>query len=449
MTRRESELRAMFALAAPLVLTELGWMAMGIVDTMFVGRVSADAIGAVSLGTAIFYAIAIFASGLLLGLDTLVSQSFGAGDLDDCHHSLVSGIWLALLLIPCVMGAVWLFLPLLARFGINPKVLRDTAPYIRALNWSAGPLLLFFCLRRYLQSTGVVRPILMVLITANLVNAAGNWVFVFGNLGAPRLGAEGSGWSTCVARVYMFAAMVLIVWLRDHKAFLVSWRPDWRRIGRLLKLGLPAATQIGLEMSVFATVTVLIGKLSSDILAGHQIALTVASTTFMMPLGISSAAAVRVGHAIGGRDPEGASRSGWTALAFGASVMSLAALLLLSFPQAIARLFTPQVAIIAAAVPLLRVAAFFQLFDGLQITATGALRGAGDTRTPMVCHFAGYWILGLPLGAFLCFRESLGAVGLWMGLSAGLIAIGLILLWAWQRKAHGFRQSPAAASAEK
>ncbi len=439
MTPRESELRAMFALAAPLVLTELGWMAMGIVDTMFVGRVSAEAIGAVSLGTSVFYAIAIFASGLLLGLDTLVSQSFGAGDLEDCHHSLVSGIWLALFLIPGVMGAVWLFIPLMARFGINASVLRDTTPYIRALNWSAPPLLLFLCLRRYLQSTGIVRPVLVTLITANLVNAAANWIFVYGNLGAPRLGAEGSGWSTCFSRVYMLAALVYIIWSRDHQAFRVNWRPDFRRIARLLKLGLPAAGQIGLETSVFATVTIMIGKLSADMLAGHQIALTVVSTTFMMPLGISSAAAVRVGQAIGRRDPEGASRSGWTALAFGAGVMSAAALAFLSFPQAIARLFTPQPAIIAAAAPLLRVAAFFQLFDGLQVTATGALRGAGDTRTPMLCHFAGYWILGLPLGAYLCFHESLGAVGLWMGLSLGLIVIGIILVWFWRRTARGFR----------
>jgi MATE family multidrug resistance protein len=438
MTPRESELRAMFALAAPLVLTELGWMAMGIVDTMFVGRVSAEAIGAVSLGTSVFYAIAIFASGLLLGLDTLVSQSFGAGDLEDCHHSLVSGIWLALLLIPGVMGVVWLFVPLLAKFGINAGVLRDAAPYIRALNWSAPPLLLFFCLRRYLQSIGMVRPILVTLITANLVNAAGNWIFVYGNLGAPRLGAEGSGWSTCFSRVYMLAVLVFVIWRRDHKAFRVNWRPDFRRIVKLLRLGLPAAGQIGLETSVFATVTILIGKLSSDNLAGHQIALTVVSTTFMMPLGISSAAAVRVGQAIGRRDPEGASRSGWTALGFGAGVMSAAALALLGFPQAIARLFTPQSGIIAAAAPLLRVAALFQLFDGLQITATGALRGAGDTRTPMLCHFAGYWILGLPLGAFLCFHESLGAVGLWIGLSVGLIVIGIILLWFWRRTALGF-----------
>ena len=440
MTQRESELRAMFRLAAPLVLTELGWMAMGIVDTMFVGRVSAAAIGAVSLGTNIFYAIAVCASGLLLGLDTLVSQAFGAGDLDDCRHSLVSGAWLALFLIPCVMGAVWLFVPLFAVFGVNPEVLPDAVPYIRALNWSAPPLLLFFCLRRYLQSTGVVRPILITLVVANLVNVIGNWIFVFGNLGAPRLGAEGSGWSTCISRVYMLCALIIVTWRRDPRVLSVSWRLDFRRIWALLKLGLPAAGQIGLETSVFATVTMLIGRLSASVLAGHQIALTVVSTTFMMPLGISSAAAVRVGHAIGRKDPQGAARSSWTALAFGGGAMSLAALALLLAPRAIARLFTPEAAIIAAAAPLLRVAAFFQLFDGLQVTATGALRGAGDTRTPMLCHFAGYWIIGLPLGALLCFHYSLGAVGLWIGLSVGLILIGIVLFWFWRHTARGLRR---------
>jgi MATE family multidrug resistance protein len=180
----------------------------------------------------------------------------------------------------------------------------------------------------------------------------------------------------------------------------------------------------------------MIGRLSAGVLAGHQIALTAVSTTFMMPLGISSAAAVRVGHAIGRRDAAGAAGAGWTALALGAGVMSVAALCLLIFPQSIARLFTPETAIIAAASPLLRVAAFFQLFDGLQVTATGALRGAGDTRTPMLCHFAGYWIVGLPLGTLLCFRQSLGAVGLWVGLSSGLILIGIVLFWFWRRTAR-------------
>jgi MATE family multidrug resistance protein len=430
-----SELRSMLGLAAPLVLTELGWMAMGIEDTMFVGRVSAEAIGAVSLGGVLFYTIGIFASGLLLGLDTLVSQAYGAGDLEDGRHSLVNGVWLALLLIPAVMGMVWAFVPALAMFGINQNVLRDTTPYLRALNWSAPPLLLFFCFRRYLQSIGVVRPILVTLIAANLVNLAGNWIFVFGNLGAPRMGAEGSAWSTCISRVCMMAALGWVIWRRDPGVTAVSWRPDLRRIRELLKLGLPAAGQIGLEMAVFATVTVLVGKLTAEVLAGHQVTMTIVTTTFMVPLGISSAAAVRVGHAMGRRDPAGAARSGWTALGLGATVMAASALALLIFPRAIARLFTPDPAIIAAAVPLLRVAAFFQLFDGLQVTATGALRGAGDTTTPMLCHFAGYWVIGLPLGVLLGFHESLGAMGLWMGLSAGLILIGIVLLGFWRRTA--------------
>ncbi len=434
------ELRAMLGLAAPLVLSELGWIAMGIADTMFVGRVSAEAIGAVSLGGVLFYTIGIFASGLLLGLDTLVSQAHGAGNSDDGRHSLVNGVWLALLLIPIVMGMVWAFVPALAMFGINQRVLRDTTPYLRALNWSAPPLLLFFCFRRYLQAIGVVRPILVTLIAANLVNLAGNWIFVFGNLGAPRMGAEGSGWSTCISRVCMMAALGWVIWRHDQGVMRVSWRPDLWRIRKLLKLGLPAAGQIGLETAVFATVTVLVGKLSAEVLAGHQVTMIIVTTTFMVPLGISSAAAVRVGHAIGRRDPAGAARSGWTALGLGATVMAASALALVIFPRAIARLFTPDPAIIAAAVPLLRVAAFFQLFDGLQVTATGALRGAGDTTTPMLCHFAGYWVIGLPLGVLLGFRESLGAMGLWMGLSVGLIVIGIVLLGFWRRTAVRFER---------
>src|SRR4029079_9628409 len=234
-----AELRSMLALAAPLVFSELGWIAMGIEDTMFVGRVNAESIGAVSLGGGVFYTIAFFASGLLLGLDTLVSQAVGAGDFDDARHSLVNGVWLALLLIPMVMGAVWIFVPVLATSGVNPNVLRDAAPYLHTLNWSAPPLLLYFSFRRYLQSIGVVRPILVTLIAANLINLAGNWIFVFGNLGAPRRGAVGSGWSTCISRVFMMAALGWVIWRRDPAVMKIGWRPDFARIRRLLKLGLP------------------------------------------------------------------------------------------------------------------------------------------------------------------------------------------------------------------
>jgi len=430
----------MIRLAAPLVLAELGWMAMGVVDTMFVGRVGAEAIGAVGLGTMVFYGIAICAAGLLLGLDTLVAQAFGAGNRPDCHRSLVSGIWLAGLMIPLVMGMIWALEGILPHLGVDPEVLRATQPYLHALIWSAPPLLIYFALRRYLQALHMARPIMITLLSANLVNLAGNWILVLGHLGAPRLGAEGSGWATCLSRVYMAAALAYVLWKLDPEIVRISWRPDLVRMWTLVKLGAPAAGQMALEIGVFATVTVLVSRLNATALAGHQIALTTVSTTFMMPLGISSAAAVRVGFALGREDRLTAARAGWMALGLGAAVMSVAAIVLLAAPEWIARLFTPEAAVIAAAATILRVAAFFQLFDGLQIVVTGSLRGAGDTRTPMVCHLVGYWIIGLPLGAILCFGRGLGAPGLWMGLSAGLIAIGIVLAAFWWRTAQRWSQ---------
>ena len=426
----------MIRLAGPLVLAELGWMAMGVVDTMFVGRVGAEAIGAVGLGTMVFYGIAICAAGLLLGLDTLVAQAFGAGDREDCHRSLVSGVWMAVLMIPVVMGAVWVLEGILPNLGVDPEVLRATRPYLHALIWSAPPLLIYFALRRYLQALHIARPVMITLLTANLVNLAGNWILVLGHLGAPRLGAEGAGWATCFSRIYMAAALAYVLWKHDPEVLRISWRPDAARMWALVKLGAPAAGQMAVEIGVFATVTVLVSKLNATALAGHQIALTTVSTTFMMPLGISSAAAVRVGFALGQGDRHAAARAGWTALGLGAAVMSAAAIVLLTVPEWIARLFTPEAAVIATAATILRVAAFFQLFDGLQIVVTGSLRGAGDTRTPMVCHLIGYWVIGLPLGAMLCFGRGLGAPGLWMGLSAGLIAIGMVLTAFWWRTAR-------------
>ena len=203
------------------------------------------------------------------------------------------------------------------------------------------------------------------------------------------MGAGGIGVATFISRVYMAAVLAAIIWTNDARLAACFMEAGLARVRALLKLGIPAAAQMGLETGVFAVVTVLIGKLGATALAGHQIALQTVSMTYMMPLGISSAAAVRVGHAIGRRDREGMARAGWTALGLGATVMSCAALALLVFPYWIARLFTPETEVIAAGMMLLRIAAFFQLFDGLQVVATGALRGAGDTRTPMVCHFTG------------------------------------------------------------
>ena len=428
----------MLRLAAPLVLAELGWMGMGIVDTMMVGRVSAEAIGAVSLGSVLFYAVAIFGSGLMLGLDTLVSQAFGARRMMDCHRSFINAVYFCLPLAPALMLLVWCWEPLLARFSINPSVLRQTVPYLTAIMWSTFPLLLYFALRRYLQAMNRVAPIMFALVTANLVNLAGNWILVYGHFGFRAMGAEGSGWATCMSRVYM--VLVLLIYLfydaaaRRTGLLDVTLAPDFHRIGELVRLGLPAATQLSLEVSVFAAATALIATLDPLSLAAHQIALNVASFTYMVPLGISSAAAVRVGQALGRGDVHAAGRAGWTAMALGAAFMTCAGVVLLALPDYVARVFTTDRAVIRTAVTLLAVAAAFQLFDGLQTVATGALRGAGDTRTPMVCHLLLYWLVGLPLGYALCFGMGWGAVGLWTGLCLALILIGSILLVVWTRK---------------
>src|ERR1700730_6771450 len=416
------EVRPMVRLAIPLVLAELGWMTMGIVDTMMVGRQahSAEAMGAVSLGSILYMAVAIFGTGLMLGLDTLVSHSYGAGDVEDCHRSLVNGVYLSIAITPVLMGIVRVIEPVLHAVKIDPSVLDQTIPYLRALNWGTLPLLLYFVFRRYLQGMSLAKPVMFALISANFVNLVGNWSLVYGHLGMRAMGTVGSGWSTCMARLYMMSVLLLYSVYYDHryKTGLRRTRrlPSFFRMWRLVQLGFPAATQFAMEVGVFAGATTLIGKLGAVALASHQVALNTVSLTYMVPLGIASAAAVRVGQALGRRDPHAASRAGWTALTLGASFMVCSALAFWLVPQYIVRIYSPDPAVIHAASGLLFVAAFFQLFDGLQAVATGALRGAGDTRAPMVCSVAFYWLLGLPLGNYLCFRLGWGASGLWTGL---------------------------------
>jgi MATE family multidrug resistance protein len=435
-----AQLAPTLRLALPLVLAELGWMTMAIVDTMMVGRLpnSAVAIAAVSLGGILVNVLAMFGGGLLIGLDTLVSQAFGAGEREDCHRSLLHGIYLSFALAPLLMVPVWFFEPLLRVMKIAPDVIALAVPYSKALAWGMLPLLLYFAVRRCMQAMNIVRPIAFALITANLINAGGNLILIYGKLGAPAMGAVGSGWSTSWSRIYLSALLVgYFLWYdRRHRTRLLRTpiHPELRRIRRLIALGFPTAMQITLEVGVFAFVTALIGRLGAVALASHQIALNTVSFTYMVPLGVSSAAAVRVGQAIGRKDPIGAGDAGGTAIFLGAAFMTCMSVLLLAVPRWIARAYTPDVAIIKSTVSLLAAGAAFQLFDGIQTVATGALRGLGDTRTPMLCHFMAYWVIGLPLGAWLCFHLGWGAFGLWAGLSLALILIGIVLLIVWRQK---------------
>ncbi|HME13449.1 MAG TPA: MATE family efflux transporter [Candidatus Acidoferrum sp.] len=444
------ELRPTFRLALPLVLAELGWMSMAIVDTVMVGHLpdSAHAMGAVALGSNLFSVLALCGGGLLMGLDTLVAQAFGAGQREDCHRSLVNGIYLSLALTPLLAAPVWLLPAILTGMQIDSSVLALAIPYTKVLAVGLLPLLLYFAVRRCLQAMDMVRPVAFALVTANIVNVIGNYALVYGHLGMPAMGAVGSGWSTVISRTYMAAVLVAyLLWYdRRHRTELLRTpvEVDLRRIKRLITLGYPAAVQFTLESGVFGLATALIARLGAVPLASHQIALNTVAFTYMVPLGISSAAAVRVGQAIGRKDPVGAGEAGGTAIFLGAAFMTCASAALLIFPRWIALIYTPDELIIRSTITLLAAGAAFQLFDGIQTVATGALRGTGDTRTPMLCHFFAYWILGLPLGAWLCFRRHWGALGLWSGLSLALILIGIVLLVVWRAKVRSLVETPEA-----
>jgi MATE family multidrug resistance protein len=333
-------------------------------------------------------------------------------------------------------AAFWLTIPLLRSTGTNPHVMALVGPYIKALLWGIPPLLCGSALRRYLQAINIVKVLTFASISANLVNLAGDWALMYGHLGARAMGLSGSAWSTSIARVYITAVLLGAVLWEERKTgnpiFRMSWKPDLERIRRLFQLGLPVAMQILIEGGVFGVVTVLAARLDDASLAAHSLAVNVVSITYMVPLGISSAAAVRVGQAFGRKDGHGIAIAGWTALLLSGLFMGSAGLALALAPRWIVWVYTRDAAVIGVGAGLLRMAALFQLFDGFQVVAGGALRGLGDTRSPMLAHLAGYWVIGMPVVYVFCFSFGWGAPGIWVGLSTALILIGIALLWVWR-----------------
>jgi multidrug resistance protein, MATE family len=441
--RIRDQIRPVLTLALPLIAAELGWMSMGLVDTAMVGRMQNPAvnIAAVALGQVLYNTLAFGIAGILLSLDTYLSQSHGAGRYDEAnrwlYHGLILAAALAALLF-CIVAAAPL---VMIRLPIDQQVLAGAKAVLRALNWGTPTLFLYFTLRRYLQAFNHARWIAAALVTANLCNVIGNWLLIYGHdwgpIHIPALGVTGSGLSTSISRAYLALFLLIGIWRVEHQHNYglrsMLRHIESTRISRLTLLGAPAGAQIFVEIAIFATVTYLIGTMGALPLSGHEIALNCASFTFMVPFAISAAAAVRVGQAIGRRAPDEAAAAGWTAILLGAACMATFALILSLFAHTIARAFTPDRQVIAAAIPLLLVAAAFQFFDGLQVTATGALRGAGNTHAGLIAHLIGYWIIGLPIGYWLGFRQHYGAVGLWLGLCTGLIVAGLSLTTVWRR----------------
>ncbi len=428
----------MLQLAIPVILAEMGWITMGIVDTIMVKGLGPAAIGAVGTGSTIFMTLMVLGMGTLFALDTFIAQSYGAGRIEECHRWLSAGLQLAAVLSVAFVVLAFAGLRLLPDAGLNPTVAALLGPYLRCVLWSAPPLLAYTVFRRYLQAMNLVRPVMVALITANVVNAFANWLLIAGHWGFPALGVVGSAYATLSARIYLalFLFGAIVVSERDRPSGLreTPLVVEGARMWRIVRLGVPAAGQLVLEVGVFAMVSALAARIGPLAVAANQIALNVVSFVFMVPLGLSSAAAVRVGHAVGRGSGHDARLAGWVALGLSLGVALTMSVVFIAMPHTLLRIFTDDTALLRTGTALLAICAAFQPFDGFQVVSTGALRGLGDTRTPMLLNIAGHWLIGLPLGWVLCFGRGWGVEGLWVGLASGLTLIGATLVLVWQRR---------------
>ena len=425
-----SELRATVRLAVPVVFVQLGFMTMGVVDTLMVGRLSATALAAVALGNLYFFNVAIFSQGTLMALDPLVAQAIGANEKDAVSRAIQRGLLIAIML--SVLTALLLApaAPMLRLLRQPAEIIPDAAAYARISIAGAIPYLAFVVLRQSLQAMHRVAPIVWTMIVANVTNAGLNWVFVYGHLGSPALGVAGSAIATAISRWLMTALLLMLAW-RELRPALIPMRSDswqWQPIARMLGIGLPIGAQQGLEVSAFGAIGLLMGVIGTVAMAAHQIAITLASLTFMVPLGVATAGAVRVGHAIGAGDEARARAAVRAAYICGVGFMTLTAAAFLSMPHLLSRMFTRDIEVATLASLLLPIAGVFQVFDGAQAVGAGVLRGAGDTTAPLYVMLASYWIVGVPVSAYLGFRTNLGAAGLWWGFVVSLAAVAIVLL---------------------
>ncbi len=428
-----TELAAATRLAAPVALVQVGAMLMGVVDTMMLGHLSAQALAAGALGHIVTITCLMVGYGFLSALDPLIAQAYGAGDAQALGGHLQRGFVLAGgLTVPLVLGLLDVE-PLLRALGQPAAVSRDAADYTRAILWGVLPYFLFLVLRQTTQAMSVVRPAAVAIVIGNVVNAVLNWILIFGHLGAPALGVRGSALSTSVARWVMFLYM-LAASRRWWAPYLRQWRgftaeaAAVRSYLALLRIGTPIAFHNSVELLIFGVTAVLIGRIGVAELGGHQISLNMASLSFMVPLGISGAAATRVGNAIGRGDMPGARHAAAASLILGGGAMMGFATLFAVLPAPLARLYTGEPAVIAVVVTLLPIAALFQVCDGLQVVASGVLRGAADTTFPAAVALVGYWVIGLPIGWALTFRAGMGPAGLWWGITAGLTVVAVLLV---------------------
>ncbi len=441
MIRRE--IRQTLHLAAPMILAQLAHMSMTFVDTIMVGWLGTRQLAGVALGGAVFFPVLLITLGVLMAVGPMVAQGYGGGDRDAIRDAVRQGLWLATLLGVVAFLALWQGSWMLRWAGQEEETVVLTEGYLRAITWGVVPELWFVVLRQFVEGLSRPRVVLIITTAGLLLNVGANYILMYGKLGFPALGLVGCGWASALVYWTMFLVMVLFILksdgLRPYRVLSRLGGPDWHRFSEVFRMGWPIGLMQGFEVGLFSATALLMGLLGKTALAAHQIALQCASFSYMVPLGLSFAVSVRVGQAVGRKDLQGARRAGHVGMGLGASFMVVAALCFWIFPRYILSLFLGTDAsandeVVFHAVGFLAIAAIFQVFDGLQATAAGALRGLKDTRTPMIVALISYWIVGLSSGYLLAFQFGWQGTGLWWGLVLGLSTAALLLSWRFNRQ---------------
>ncbi len=431
-----AETRALFRLAGPLMIGFVGNNMLGLVDTAMVGRVGAIELAGVAIGNGLFFTVSVGAMGLVFGMDPVVSQALGAGEGARARAALGAGMKLAAWVsIPTVLALVMLPL-LLPAMGIEPAVSRAARDFMWARAPGAVPFILLMALRSYLQARHSTAPLAWAALFANIVNFAGNALLIFGDaalvkiglpaIGLPPLGVVGAGLASTIATVGQLAYVY-----RAHRAMPVpeGEGDTFVSIGKLARIGAPIGVTLVAEIGAFALAGIFAARLGAASGSGHQVAIMLASFTFTVAMALSNATGVRVGHAIGRGDTPAARRAGFAGLGVTLAYMSTTALGFLLLARPLATLLTDREEVLVAAIPLVHIAAAFQIFDGAQVLAAGALRGLGETKSVTIANLVGYYVIGLPVALVLSSTFGLGARGLWWGLSAGLAFVAVTLTW--------------------
>lgn len=441
------ETLATLRLAGPLAAANLAQMLVHAIDVIFVARLGSDALAAASLSISLFGLMIWSLSGMAGMVAALIAAELGRKRhaVREVRRSARMGMWLAVATGLVAAGICALGEPIMLAARQDPHVAALAGDFLGVLMWACVPALFANVLRNFVSALG--RPVFATMITvlAIGVSALGNYAFVFGNLGMPALGLRGSALASTLTSVFMLLAYVAVISsdrrLRRYRVFGNWWRPEWRRLGEIVRKGTPVTLTIMAEAGLFSGAAFLMGLIGPQQLAGHTIALQLAALAFQVPQGVAQAATIRVGYYFGAREYEAIGRAGWSAIAIGTGFMTITALLMLFAPTTIIRLYVDpaapeNAALVGYALAYMTVAAAFQLVDGLQVVAAGALRGLQDTRKPMWIAIFGYWVPGLGTGVALGFFTPLAGTGIWIGLAVGLVAVAILLVHRWNRRAR-------------